>query len=80
MLLRAIAPGFFHSAPLSLREEWALLAEQRHIAAAAVTLRLPPDAPPEMVEAATLDKDGKTVAADIHRSAIDSVIAEQYRG
>lgn len=51
-------------------------AEARMVAAQAAALRLPWDAPPELVEAAACDDKGNLVAAEDYRRARDAAISE----
>ena len=43
----------------SMKEAWAAEAEVRHLAAIAIDMRLPPDAPPELVLLGARDEKGR---------------------
>lgn len=74
-LIYRLAGAFLHFAPPTLPEVWEAQAQQRLIAAQAAALRLPPDAPPELVEAAAMDDKGALVAAEDLKRAQDAVLA-----
>lgn len=67
--LRTLAAGFFDSSPPTLAELWRAQAERRMIAAHAIALGLPPDAPPELVEIRAEDAEGNLKAVEEWRTA-----------
>lgn len=74
-LFRRLAGAFLNFSPPTPAEVWEAQAEQRLIAAQAAALRLPPDSPPELVEAAATDEKGELLAAGDLRRAQEAVIS-----
>lgn len=75
-ILRTLAAGFFRNSRPTLDEQWEAQAEVRLIAAQAAALRLPPDSPPELVEACAYAEKGELSAVDDYKRASDTVIAK----
>ncbi len=68
--------AFLSFNPPTLAQIWEAQAEQRLIAAQAAALRLPPDSPPELVEAAAMNDKGELIAAEDLKRAHDAIIAQ----
>lgn len=67
--------AFLDSRPPTREDQWRCEAEVRYIASAAIAAHLPWDSPPELVELASVDSDGNSIAARDYEKAVSAAIS-----